>query len=104
MVILQSHRTQNMILKCYPTVSAIHFEDIPNLVSCAFLIIPIFPLLNSQNFVSTLFLHALQYYIQAGALLRPKNGYLVGLKCARRTRSMPIIMAASVPHTQACMF
>ena len=41
MVILQSHRTQNMILRCYPTVSAIYFGDTPNLVSCAFSTIPI---------------------------------------------------------------
>ena len=53
MVILQSHRTQNMILRCYPTVSAIYFGDIPNLVSCAFSTIPIFLLFNSQNFLFT---------------------------------------------------
>ena len=38
--------------------------------------------------VSALFLHVLQYCIQAGALLRPKNGYIFsmvtwGIKCAR---------------------
>ena len=53
MVILQSHRTQNMILRCYPTVSAIYFGDTPNLVSCAFSTIPIFHLFNSQNFKFT---------------------------------------------------
>ena len=42
-----------MILRCYPTISAIHFGDIPNLVSCAFSTIPIFPLFNSQNFLFT---------------------------------------------------
>ena len=49
-----------------------------------------FPFLIHRIFyllVSALFIHALQYCIQAGALLRPKNGYLVGLKCVRRTRA-----------------
>ena len=87
MVILQSHRTQNMILRCYPTVSAIYFRDIPNLVSCAFSTIPIFPLLNSQNFLFTCLCSFFTCLEESGALLRPKNGYLVGLKCARRTRA-----------------
>ena len=47
--ILPSHRTQNMILRCY----LLYFGDIPNLVSCAFSTIPIFPPYTSQNFVFT---------------------------------------------------
>ena len=42
----------------------LYFGDIPNLVSCAFSTIPIFPPFNSQNFLFTClcsFLHALQY-------------------------------------------
>ena len=31
----------------------LYFGDIPNLVSCAFLTIPIFPPFNSQNFLFT---------------------------------------------------
>ena len=49
MVILQSHRTQNMILRCYPNVSAI-LRRHTHLVSCAFSTIPIFSPFNSQNF------------------------------------------------------
>ena len=41
-MILHSHRTQNMILRYYPNV-LLYFGDIPNLVSCAFSTIPIFP-------------------------------------------------------------
>ena len=89
MVILQSRRTQNMILRCYPNVSAILWRH-TNLVSCAFSTIPIFPPFNSQNFLFTClcsFLHALQYCIQAGALLRPKNGYLVWSREASSARA-----------------
>ena len=52
-----------MILRCYPTVSAIYFGDIPNLVSCAFSTIPIFPLLNSQNFLFTCYNKLLDHLI-----------------------------------------
>ena len=43
MVILQSHRTQNMILRCYPNVAICYTSEtyIPHLVSCAFSTIPI---------------------------------------------------------------
>ena len=61
MVILQSHRTQNMILRCYPNVSAILRR---HLVSCAFQQSLYFLLLIRRIFyllVSALFLHALQY-------------------------------------------
>ena len=51
MVILQSHRTQNLILRCYPNVSAILRKHI-YLVSYAFFYNPyLFPPFNSQNFV-----------------------------------------------------
>ena len=40
--------------------------------------------------VSTLFLHALQYYCIKGALLRPKNGYLVW---SRGAPSAPYVRA-----------
>ena len=52
MVILQSHRTQNMILRCYPNVSAILWT---NLVSCAFSTIPIFLLFKGvqHDFLNT---------------------------------------------------
>ena len=74
MVILQSHGTQNMILRCYLNVSAILRRHIKSCLLCFFnnpYMSPFYLL------VSALFLHALQYCIQAGALLRPKNGYLV---------------------------
>ena len=61
MVILQSHRTQNMILRCYPNVSAILRRHTKSCLLCffnnlPFLIHRIFNLL-----VSALFLHVLQY-------------------------------------------
>ena len=60
MVILQSHRTQNMILRCYPNVSAIlRRHTVPNLVSCAFSTIPIFPTFNSLIYLSLLFFYML---------------------------------------------
>ena len=52
MVTLQSHRTQNMILRCYPNVSAILRRHTKSCV-CAFSTIPIFPPFNSQNFLFT---------------------------------------------------
>ena len=57
MVILQSHRTQNMILRCYIPMYLLHFGDIPNLVSCAFSTIPIFLPFNSQNLLVILCVH-----------------------------------------------
>ena len=60
MVILQSHRTQNMILRCYSNVSAILRRHTKSCLLCFFNN----PLFNSQNFLFTClcsFLHALQY-------------------------------------------
>ena len=69
-------------------LSHIYFGDIPNLVSCAFSTIPIFPLFNSLFTCLCPFFYMLcSIAFQVAALLRPKNGYLVGLKCARRTRA-----------------
>ena len=65
MVILQSHRTQNMILRCYPNVAICYTSVTYQILSPVlfqqslyfpFLIHRIFNLL-----VSALFLHALQY-------------------------------------------
>ena len=73
MVILQSHRTQNMILRCYPTVSAT-LETYQILSPVLFQQSLYFPFLIHRIcylLVSTL----LEESIQAGALLRPKNGY-----------------------------
>ena len=56
----------------------LYFGDIPNLVSCAFSTIPIFPPFNSQNFLFTCLGSFFTCFAEeAGALLRPKNGYLV---------------------------
>ena len=70
----------------------LYFGDIPNLVSCAFSTIPTFPHFNSQNVLFTYlpFFHmlflVLEESIQAGTLIRPKNGYYghVGWAHARR--------------------
>ena len=88
MVILQSHRTQNMILRCYPNVCAILWRHTKSCLLCFLTTIPIFPPFNSQNFLFTClcsFFTCLQYCIQAGALLRPKNCYLVWSRGAVRT-------------------
>ena len=79
MVILQSHRTQNMISQCI----CYTLETYQILSPVLFLYI--FPPFNSQNFLFTCLCsfftcfavleESTQY--QAGALLRPKNGYLV---------------------------
>ena len=82
MVILQSHRTQNMILRCYPNVSAILWRHTKCCLLCFFNFQ--FPF-NSQNFLFTCLCCFYTYFavlaesIQAGALLRQKNenGYLV---------------------------
>ena len=95
MVILQSHGTQNMILRCYPNVSAILRRHIYQILSPVLYV----PLLIHRIFyllVFALFLHALQYCIQAGALLRPKNGYLVwsrGVSSARMAQARNIAAA-----------
>ena len=49
MVILQSHRTQSMILRCYPNVSAILLRHTKSCLLC-FFNNPYFPPFNSQNF------------------------------------------------------
>ena len=99
MVILQSHRTQNMILRCYPNVSAILWRHTKSRLLCFFNNTYISPF-NSQNLyllVSALFLLC-SISIQAGVLLRPKNGYLVwsrGVSSAReRTAQAQNIAAA----------
>ena len=86
MVILQSHRTQNMILRCYPNVaiSAILRRQTKSCLLCFFNNPYIYPF---DLLVSALFLHALQYCIQAGALLRPKNDYLVWSRGAPSERA-----------------
>ena len=92
MVILQSHRTQNVILRCYPTVSAILQRHTKSCLLC-FFTIPIFPPFNSQNFLFTCLCSfftcfaVLEGSIQAGALLRPKNGYLVWSREASSARA-----------------
>ena len=71
----------------------LYFGDIPNLVSCAFSTIPIFPPFDSQNFLFTCLcpfftcFTVLEESIQAGALLRPKNGYLVWSRGASSARA-----------------
>ena len=62
MVFLQSHRTQHMILRCYPNVSAILRRQTKSCLLCFFNN----PLFNSQNFLFTWSL----------LLFRPKNGYI----------------------------
>ena len=77
----------------------LYLGDIPNLVSCAFSTIPIFPPFNSQNFLFTCLCSfftcfaVVEESIQAGALLRPKNGYLYG-HVGHQVRA---------PHTRAHM-
>ena len=82
MVILQSHRTQNMILRCYPNVAICYTSETYQILS---------PVLFQQSLYFPLFTEflftclcpfftcfaVLEESIQAGALLRPKNGYLV---------------------------
>ena len=109
MVILQSHRTQNMILRCYPNVSAILWRYAKSCLLC-FFNNPYnnFPLLIHRIFyllVSALFLHALQYLKRAfnGALLRPKNGYLVrsrGASSARARRAQAQNMSCRVQSAE----
>ena len=84
-----SHRTQNMILRCYPTVSAILRRRTKSCLLYFFNN----PLFNSPKFFFTCLCSfftcfaVLEESFQAGALLRPKHGYLVGLKCTCRTRA-----------------
>ena len=96
MVILQSHRTQNMILTemlsqciCYTS------ETYQILSPVLFQQSLYFPLLIHRIFyllVSALFLHALH---EDGALLRPKNGYLVWSRGARERRAQAQNIAAA---------
>ena len=71
----------------------LYFGDIPNIVSCAFSTIPIFLPFNSQNFLFTCLCSfftcfaVLEESIQAGALLRPKNDYLVWSRGASSARA-----------------
>ena len=90
MVILQSHRTQNMILRFYPNVAICYTSETYHILSSVFFNNPYISPFNSQNLlVSDLFLHALQYYksIQAGLCSAQNMAiYLVwitwGIKCA----------------------
>ena len=104
LVILQSHRTQNMILRCYPNVSAILRRHTKSCLLCFFNNPYISPFFNSQNFLFTClcsFFYMLCSIIilhQAGALLRPKNGYLVwsrGASSARARRAQAQNIAAA---------
>ena len=93
MVILQTHRTQNMILRCYPNVSAILWRHTKSCLLCFFnnLIHRIFYLL-----VSALFLHALQ--LEDRSFAPPKNCYLVwsrGASSARARRAQAQNIAAA---------
>ena len=67
-----------MILRCYPTASAILRTHTKSCLLCFF-----FPLFNSQNF---LFTRLCSFFTRLG---EPElcSAHLVGLKCARRTRA-----------------
>ena len=81
MVILQSHRTQNMILRCCLNVSVILRRLTKSCLLCFFYISP-FQFTEFFIHLSLLF-----FYMLCGALLRPKNGYLRGASSARARRA-----------------
>ena len=93
MVILQSHRTQNMILRCYPNVTDIlrrHTKScflwfFNNPLYFLLLIHRIFYLLVSALFFT--YFAVLEEIFQVGALLRQKNGYLVWSRGASSVRT-----------------
>ena len=75
MVILQSHRTQNMILRCYPNVSAILRRHTKSCLLCFFNNPYISPFKFTEFLIYLSLLIFYSHALQAGALLRPKNGY-----------------------------
>ena len=87
-----------MILRCYPNVTAILRRHTK---SCAFSTIPIFPPFNSLFTCLCSFFTCFAVFeesIQVGALLRPKNGYLVwsrGASSARASRAQAQNIAAA---------
>ena len=90
MVILQSHRTQNMILRCDPNVAICYTLEMYQILSpVLFQQSLYFPLLIHRIFyllVSALFSHALQYY-SSRSFAPPKKWLFSmvtwGIKCAR---------------------
>ena len=93
MVFLKSHRMQNMILRDAIPTYLLYFGDIPNLVSCAFSTIPIFPPFNSQNFLFTCLcsffnmLCSIRREHSSRSFAPPKNGYLVWSRGASSARA-----------------
>ena len=92
MVILQSHRTQNMILRCYPNVSAILRRHTKSCLLCFF----------NNPYISPFLIHRITclcsfFYMLCSIRVEPElcSAHLVGLKCARRTR-------ARARRAQAC--
>ena len=72
----------------------LYFGDIPNLVSCAYSTIPIFPPFNSQYFLFTclcsffLMLCSIRREHSSRSFAPPKNGYLVWTRGASSVRAI----------------
>ena len=80
MVILQSHRTQNMILRCYPNVSLILWRHTKYRFLCFFQQSLYFPLLIHRMFyllLCSFFTCSIRREHSSQSFAPPKNGYLV---------------------------